>query len=482
MFFRNLPTKSRRLLVRHSAGMVLITLALAVACLSSFGVKVNPDLYSGALIGMAIIITLAVHHTPGGFTSLIGLFFIATIAFIIGRPIIAFLFSMEDVYIIEWGPIIKADGELLARLIGFWIIGICGLFGGYFLTFKEKESTLLSISSQRRGYLTQCFWVIVSLVAVLLPLLLIQKLRVFVAGGYSALYLDQTTTSFEPLRLVDYFVPLLFGLAVVLGERVYTRITAMSIAAYILVGVLVGQRVAAGAWILVGLWYGSTIMHRKLSRLTLLACACAVGAAFQLIELWREGRGITGGMGLVVIFLLSQGTTFMLPALAWQIPPPPLHTVVATVLPVVGIYRLFAFFPPETINFGNYLASSVSAANFSSGLGLGSSVYLEMYYLAAENQFVYLTLCLCLGGLLAVWELRSKRSYRALFLLSASLPALFLIQRGSLNSLTPQILYTCGSMACLYLLYVACRSARLGHAKDEKRSNLTRETPCTEKY
>lgn len=132
-----------------------------------------------------------------------------------------------------------------------------------------------------------------------------------------------------------------------------------------------------------------------------------------------------------------------------------------------ALYSLTGVGSAETSSVGTYICSHTNPALFASGYGFGSSVYIEIFYICGQVVALYAAACALLGFLLRKWEERASRSRVALFFLCASLSSLFIIQRGSINVVSSQIIYLSIFMAATYLLSLSLTICRFSGVLSE---------------
>jgi hypothetical protein len=441
---------SASVLPQRIAGAVLVLIPFALIAFDATGVFPNPNASAILLLVVLAIIAFAVHKTAGGMASLIGLFYLGTILWVAPRPLLALVSQNDSAYTLLFGQLASPRGPDLSRLLAFWITGVSSLFGAYFLFFGGTRPSLPPLSEHVKGFCKRSFIVAFMIVAVSLPLLAHKRFVAFATGGYLALYLNQADSSFSLLPLLDYLTPTLYALAVVIGEKRYSRLMIVAVVCYTFCGLLFGRRMEAGTWLLVLLWHFTTIRGKPIRLSRLLVGLTLVGCAFQLVEILRTG---TDNVDFILMeFFTSQGVIFMIPALSWLLPPPPIHTIVGSLLSVRHFYRLLGIGSIGTANMLDYISSQSSFTLFESGNGLSTTIYLDIFYICGQVMFLYAILCGLLGWLLCKWELASSRSRVALFFLCACLPSLFFVQRSSLFTVTSLIVYISLFMAANYIL------------------------------
>jgi hypothetical protein len=437
-------------LPQRLAGAVLVLIACVLIVFDAAGISINPNASSLLFLSVVVIVAFAILRTPGGMTSLIGLFFLATVLFVAGRPVFALLTQDDAFYSITFGATYAPGKESIYRLMAFWTTGVASLFGGYFLFFGRSSGDFPACTEWHRTYCKQSFVLAFVIVAALLPVMAWSKLGAFASGGYTALYLNQAQYSFDFTRFVELLCPLLYALSVIICEKRYSRMMLVAILAYVVTGALVGQRMQAGLWLLVVLWHFATIRRKPIGVLRLLIGLAIVGCALESIELLREGT--VAAQPLLLQLFISQGITFMLPGLSWQLLSPPMHTILGSFLPMGAFYSLLGIGTAETSSIGVYVSSQSNPLLFQSGSGLGSSLYMEVFYACGQVMALYAAACGLLGFLLRKWEKRASRSRVALFFLCACLTSLFAAPRGSFNAVSSQVIYLSGFMIATYLL------------------------------
>ena len=270
----------------------------------------------------------------------------------------------------------------------------------------------------------------------------------------TALYLNQAESGFSLLPLIGYLSPTLFALAVIIGEKRYSRLMVVAVMAYALCGVVFGKRMEVGTWLLIVLWHFSTVRCKPIRIGRLLVGFAVVGYAFQWIQMVRDGAqsGSVADHPVIVDFLISQGITFMIPALSWQLSPPPLHTIIGSLLSMRHVYRALGIGSIETANMVDYITAQSSPALFEAGNGLDSSAFLDIFYICGRVIVFYAAACGFLGCLLRKWEEKAFHSNAALFFLCTCLPALFSIQRSGVANITSPIVFISMFMITTYIL------------------------------
>jgi hypothetical protein len=221
---------------------------------------------------------------------------------------------------------------------------------------------------------------------------------------------------------------------------------------YAFCGILFGRRMEVGTWLLVMLWYYSTIRRKpvRIGRLLLgFAVACY---AFQSIEMLRTGSSVT--IAILAGFFVSQGIIFMIPALSWQLSSPPVHTILGSLLSMRHFYRLLDIGSVGTANILDYISAQSGPALFESGNGLSSTGYLDIYYICGQQMILYAAACVLLGYLLRKWEVRAASNRVALFFLCVCLPSIFFVQRSTIFSVTSPVVYLSFFMAATYILHL----------------------------
>ena len=434
------------------AGLILVSIALALTLGDSAGLSLSPGAGTILLIASLAIVAFAVFHTPGRITSLIGLLFIGTLLWVSPRPIIALTTGDETVYELFFGQLAAPRGADLYRLLLFWIVGVAGLFGGYFLFFKSACINLPPLSNSGRSYIKRSFIAAFAIVVALLPLLARQRATAFALGGYTALYLNQAESSFSILPILGYLTPTLYALAVIAGEKKYIRLMILAVVGYALCGIFFGRRMEAGTWLLVALWHQSAIRGKPIRMGRLLAGFALAAYAFQWIETLRTESDLASRM--LGFFFFSQGVIFMIPALSFQLPTPPLHTALGSLLSMRHPYRFFGIGSIGTANILDYISAQSGPGLFASGNGLSSTGYLDMFYLCGGIMPLFALGCVLAGFLLRKWEARAMKSNVALFYLCISLPSLLFVQRSSVFTVTSPAVYLSVFMAGTYVLHL----------------------------
>jgi O-antigen polysaccharide polymerase Wzy len=450
---------------QRRAGTALLFIALLTIVLDTTGLSISPNVCSYLLFGALIIVALAACTTQGGITSLVGLLLLSTVIFNAAQPIYVALTGDSSIYTLTFGTTVEPDGRALFHLLTFWTVGIASAFGGYFLFFIPKIVRRDALDYAPRVFCKRAFIAAFLIVGILLPITLHSRVEAFGSGGYTALYLGQTEYSFGLARLIDFLCPLLYSLSVLINEKRYSRMMLVAVLGYVFTGILVGQRMQAGCWLFVMLWHFSTIRRKSLGIAPLLLGLVLTATLFQVIDTLRGGA--TTGRFILAQYFVAQGITFLLPALSWTVPSPPVHTVLGALFPTGGLYHLLGIGTTADSNISSYICSQSDPLLFESGNGLGSSCYIEVFYLCGGVMLLYGFAIGLFGFLLRKWEERSASSPVALFFLCISLSSLFSIPRSSPSNITAQIVYDSTFMVLIFLVSRIFNIARSGDTRME---------------
>ena len=435
---------------QRRAGVILLCIALIAIVLDATGASNFPSATTYLLLAALVVIAIAVHKTEGRLTSLIGLLFLSTVLFNAAEPIYVSLTGDSRIYAISFGTTVEPTGRALSHLLTFWTVGIAGAFGGYFLFFTAKINRRIPLSHVARGFCKRAFIISFLIAITLIPIMVSRRLATFASGGYTALYLGQTEYSFEPTRLLDFLSPLLYSLSVLISEKRYSRLMLAAILGCALTGILMRQRMEAGIWLFVALWHISTVRRRPL-RIVPLALALTVAAsAFQVINVLRGGYA--SDRFILIEYFVGQGITFLLPALSWTLPSPPVHSILGSILPLGALYHLLGIGAQADSNLGNYICSQSDPILFEAGYGLGSSWCIEIFYLCGGMIMLYAVGCGLLGFLLRKWEKQAACSNVALFFLCICLSSLFSLPRGSFSTMSFQMVYGSAFLGLTFLI------------------------------
>lgn len=430
-------------------GLALVATALCLSAFHTIFSSFSPATLSILLLSITLLIGIVVWKIRDRFTSLMGLFFLTTIVFNLGRPLIWLFLQDDRVYDLSFGISVTSRDFVKSSLLLFWCIGIAGFSGGYFLLFRNRPRPSFELSPRTAAFCRQSFWITLAILAIILPAEMADKVRAFSTGGYTALYANQTQYTFSWLRVADFILPAMFALSALLATRIYGRLIAASVGLYVLTGLIVGQRAAAGQWIVTGLWYVSVIKGRKINAALLISSGIILIILFQLLVAWREGQSASITL---LQFLIDQGITFLLPELTQTLTHVPVHTVLASLFPLGAIYSVLHIGTAETQSLGNLLSSQLNMAHFEQGFGLGGSFYMEIYYACGAILAFFAGGCVAAGLLLRKWEEGASKSRLLFFLLCVSVPQIIFLPRGTISAVTSAIIYGTVYMFGLYVL------------------------------
>jgi len=431
----------------YSISLLMPSLILASVLGYDYGVNEYFILILSAvlIVGLGFIIKTL----RKSFTSLIGLMYCSCALFIWARPAYAIATRDYSIFSITFGNTAILSGKLLCNLFMFWDIGIAAFFGGYMCFYKNAKYERVEFKTNVKSVYKIIFLSAIVFFYALLPFLVKEKIQAFSVGGYTALYMAQTGYSFNITRLVGFLCPLVFGLSIVINEKAYEKVALATVAIYAAAGLMVGQRIEAGIWIMTFVWYASNVKSMKISIKKLVILFIVVGAFFESIEIIRERHSI--GRSLITEFIVSQGVTFLLPSLMWNLPSPPMHAVLGEMLPLGGLYNLIGIGTTRDYNIANYICAQNNPALFDAGYGLGSSAFIDMYYLCLENYILYAIGCFIAGIILCKIEKMAFQKSAMMLLLSVITPTLFAVQRRSIETLTSSCIYLIVPLALVFV-------------------------------
>ena len=336
---------------------------------------------------------------------------------------------------------------LMNYILGFLFFCVLG-----FLIYNRKERKvrfeprLSVITKEKINSLLNIFFYI------LVPYILVtsvQGLLLVMSRGYGTNLLFET--DYE-VNFVQKFANLLLiaftGMAMAWGDK---KLIKRYFILYIIKGIfniLCGSRGMLGAVIFMSLWAYSFYRPINFKKLFLYSGVAVVamlllfsvsvrGRAEELesLSLWESFTAFiyTNGISLMVFDASTKVTGY--PAL------PYFQTL------IVGanfIYTLFTgvHLDAQDVTFQGYLCNELNSGLFNQGLGLGWTTNGDLYLFSGRIFVVYCILSMLLGCIFCIIDQWSRKSKFFLYFAASMAPALFLMARGSLSALFPQIFYS----------------------------------------
>ncbi|WP_157952981.1 O-antigen polysaccharide polymerase Wzy [Limnobaculum parvum] len=401
------------------------------------------------VLSVAIVIVFSLYKRR---IELQTLFLLAVIVFILGRGVIG-AFGNTDVYSVIWGRAYNLDSHHVDSLLEFWSYTLLFLYIA-FISFDKQvnEESAYSFSdnidySFYRFTFSCCYYSSL----ILIPISSYSKLLAFIGGGYAGLYSGQTEYSFSFLRLITFFIPIMFSLALIINESKIKKQFVFILSLFLIASLIVGQRGAFGSWMLVYIWYLTCFKKKRNSTFMLVVLGAVCLPLFQFIEAYRSGLGHWDNV--IFSFFTNQGMTFFMPYFYSISGIPPVHTILASLLPLGGIFQTLSISTPETATISSWISSGLSSSHFEQGYGVGSSIFVELFAFSGNNLGIYLPVLFLFFSFIQIINIKAmtNRKYFSVFCLI--LPYIFLLPRGSIGQLTSQVFYSIIIVSFFYIIY-----------------------------
>lgn len=382
------------------------------------------------------------------------LFFVSMTVFVLGRGILGSL-GWHEVFSVVWGQYYDIENNgFVNEILLFWsytILILCLALTTFSPKRESQERTHIFSETKNAQFYYFAFSVLFYVSIIMVPFSSYAKIITFFSSGYSSLYSGQTEYNFSFMRVITFIIPVMFAITLILDDKKIMNKFLIVLVMYLLASLVVGQRGGFGSWVLVYVWYMVCFKKKKNALLIMLSLGAICLPLFQFIENYRSGLNNNGS--IIFSFFNNQGMTFFMPFFYLLSDVPPIHTILASVLPLGGVMQTLGISSPETSTLSTMISFNLSPSHFEQGYGVGSSGFVELFALSGNNLFIYFVLLFSLFSFIQLLNKRSAYSERSFFIFCQVLPYLFLFPRGSLNQLTSQIVYSSIILLAIYLLY-----------------------------
>ncbi|HEA3083637.1 TPA: O-antigen polysaccharide polymerase Wzy [Aeromonas dhakensis] len=368
------------------------------------------------------------------------LFFMSWFVFVLARPMIGILSGDESVFHVTFGREYWLSRNEISSTLSFWSMSGLSFFAGYFLLGKRDESFYVEKIVYGADKKLKILRALLAISFFIIPVIFITKISAFLSGGYGALYQGQSEYQFNFTRILDFIIPLILSIYITADQdKKYSRMVFIVIFSYVLSSLVVGQRAAFGVWLLVFFWVKYGVHKNKAPLLIWGGGVIAFIFIAQIFEAYRSN--LQFNFDFINKFLINQGMTFFLPYFYNNIDEPSLYTKLFSIFPGGSLAQSFGLVTSDASNISRYLSSSLSMTHFENGFGIGGSFFIEIYSLS-NNIYIHSILIFCIGLIISKAENLSKHDNRFLFWFAMLMPSLMLISRGSIYTLSSQLIYS----------------------------------------
>jgi hypothetical protein len=379
------------------------------------------------------------------------LFFVAFFVFILGRGLLGSI-GYEEVFSVVWGRqynLIRSNS--LDATLSFWSFTLLVSYLAFFTFDSAAKKSSTTGGLVNKNFLKFSFRISYYCCLVLIPISSYNKIMAFISGGYAALYSGQTEYAFSFMRLITFIIPIMFSITLIVNEPVIKKRFLVIISLFLLASLIVGQRGAFGSWILVYVWYLTCYKNNKNSLLIIAFLGIICLPLFQFLEAYRSGLNSNNNM--IFSFFNNQGMTFFIPFFFSLTGEPPVHTVLASLLPLGGVFQTLSLSQADSMTLSAFISSGLSKVYFEQGYGVGSSAFVEIYALAGNYFAIYLILLFSFFSVVQIVSKKAEVSNKYFYVFCLILPYLFLLPRGSISQITSQLIYSFFIMLFFYILY-----------------------------
>lgn len=379
-------------------------------------------------------------------------FYIITYHFFIGGRFFSHLFNPKlEVfhstywYLYDLKPIDKTI--LMNYVLGFLFFCVIGYLITNRKDHKVRFEPKLSIIEQSKisKFLNGALYIISPYVL----LISFQGFMTALSQGYGV---NMMFDSEYNIGYVQKFANLLLiaftGMAMAYGDR---KLIIKYFVVYIIKGlftVLGGSRGTLGSVIFMALWAYSFYRPVNFKKLSIYAGLGVVALLLLFsvsVRSKADGFSSLSFIDSATAFLYTNGISLMVFDASTKVYDYPLLPYFQTFITGANfIYSLFSgvHLDSQDVTFQSYMCYQLSPDLFNQGLGLGWTTNSDLYLFSGRLFPVYCLLSYILGAVFCFIDQWSRKSRFFLYFAASMAPALFLMARGSLAALFPQIPYS----------------------------------------
>lgn len=328
-----------------------------------------------------------------------GLFYISSCLFALGRVFLSFFGLYRDYYELYWGQLFYFNNLDFFESLIFWQLSLSSFILGslIFSTRLEFNIQLSNLNYKKTFYILN--FLSATILFILWFPISYEMISMFMVAGYEGLYTGQADYSFGAQRIASLLLPIMVASGVLCNNKRGLYFSLFILFLYILVNLLVGQRVLLFVWILICLWMYNLITKRDLPFLKISLLGLSLMIFAQFLESFRGGRGDFDLENPLTKFIYVQSLTYMLPSIVNSLDTEwPTLAYVTMFFPVAGLFSsLGLVIGSQNYNSGAFFAYTLNSSLFDNGFGLGWSVFLDLYILSGRNYLLLSFFLLYLG-------------------------------------------------------------------------------------
>ncbi|MDC5039899.1 O-antigen polysaccharide polymerase Wzy family protein [Acinetobacter baumannii] len=319
-----------------------------------------------------------------------GLFYISSCLFALGRVFLSFFGLYRDYYELYWGQLFYFNNLDFFESLIFWQLSLSSFILGslIFSTRLEFNIQLSNLNYKKTFYILN--FLSATILFILWFPISYEMISMFMVAGYEGLYTGQADYSFGAQRIASLLLPIMVASGVLCNNKRGLYFSLFILFLYILVNLLVGQRVLLFVWILICLWMYNLITKRDLPFLKISLLGLSLMIFAQFLESFRGGRGDFDLENPLTKFIYVQSLTYMLPSIVNSLDTEwPTLAYVTMFFPVAGLFSsLGLVIGSQNYNSGAFFAYTLNSSLFDNGFGLGWSVFLDLYILSGRNYLL----------------------------------------------------------------------------------------------
>ena len=440
------------IIVIYSIFTLLILFLINVIPLSDLG-------WSLVYVVSAIVSSYTIWKSTKGKLSIF-FFYVLTYHLFIGGRFFSFFLnpSFEIFRSTYWFVYDLTDSDktgLMNYVLGFLFF----LVLGYLICNRKDRGVKFELKLSPRGKY-QVKKTLHALFYIIAPYILWTSIKGFLSvlsNGYGANLLFDSEYD---IGYVQKFANLLLiaftGMAMAYGDK---KLIILFFSLFIIKGVITvlgGSRGTLGAVIFMALWAYSIFKPINLKKLFIYGGIASLILLLLFSISVRSKADDFSSLSLfdsISAFIYMNGISLMVFDASTKVSDYPILPYFQTFITGANfIYSLFTgtHLESQDVTFQSYMCYKLSPELFNQGLGLGWTTNGDLYLFSGRIFIVYCFMSFLLGGIFCIIDQWSRKSRFFLYFAASMAPALFLMARGSLSALFPQIPYS-------YLFFLVVR-------------------------
>lgn len=379
--------------------------------------------------------------------SITSLFTLTIMLFLGGRFFAAIIDPTSEIFQLTYFANYKLNALHSTKLFFLVIIGIFGLQLGQYLVVNNQLSTPLSLKVPAKT-IQILLTVMLPIFALVIGGLLYEKIIDVIQFGYLGLYKKQSQNEFNSrtlISLLNSFFYIFMGLAFAYGEKRQKKLYFILLCLFSLTTLLLGARAAFGSFLLFLLWIYGDFGRRRFSLLKFILFSILAMLLLNFLVETISFRELNVGSTLIDRlhkFLYTQGITLMVVDASMSIETYPTLAYFQSFIPGSAyIASLFSKVAIEDVSFANFLAFNLNYEMFTSGRGLGWSIYSDILLFSSNNIVLFTLLFTAVGSLLTLLEKSAQTSPWIQGLIVTITPKILYIARAHSGTVMPLVVY-----------------------------------------